>query len=265
MLAQNVEIIDIAPAQYERMSGLIPPAPAQRQGLFVFTAGNALFHAVHTARGPLEGLRFRGPAHLPELARETGADYVVCLDRGALRRLTNEAQTQIRLDDPLTLQGLACYNALRGEMGAGLHIYPDPFRLVPKIPGRFMRLAQKLMVRDLLAMAVVFDDDGSVWGSLILELRDGEVAFISTTDFLEPVSLKGNATDADQLIRRLEERRGRPGLALFCDTRAFRHILHHPRPLWALQQCVRRGWVRLKPCPLRLRLLLRRAASLRTG
>jgi hypothetical protein len=262
MLSRDVEIIDIDPEQYERVARLIPGMP-RRQGLFLFYTGNRLLRAVHSRLGPLDGVAFHGPERLDALAREHGADYVVCVERGALNRIAADAQAAVRFEDPLSPQGLAFYNALRNELGAGLNIFPDPLQKPPRVPARLKQLSRAFFAHDLLALFVVFDDNG-VWASLIMEIRNREIVFLSTTDHLEPLELEGLGQEAmaQHILNRLRERRGRADLALFCDGAAFRHIIRHPAPAAALLRLDRLGWVRLNPCPPGFRALLGPASKL---
>lgn len=262
MLSRDVEILDIDPEQYERIVRLFPAA-RQRQGLFLFYSGNRLMRAVHTQRGPIENVKFHGPERLKDQAREHGVDYVVCVERDALSRIAADAQAAVRFEDPLSLQGMACYNALRNELDAGLSIYPDLLRGLPRASARLAGAARRMLAEDLLALLVVFDDNARVWASLILEIRNGEIVLITTTDHLEPLEIGGLTQEAaaQRILQRLQERRGHAGLGIFCDRVAFRHIIRHPAPAAALLRLARLGWVNIHPCPAKFHALLRQASK----
>jgi hypothetical protein len=264
MLAKNVEIIDIDPDQHERFFGMLPQGGPKKHGLIVFYSENRVFHAVHTKKGPIDGVAFRGPEHLAELAEIFGADYVICLEKNAIRRVAADAQCAVLFDDPLSAQAAAVYSALKREIGSGIHIYPDPFRRIPAAPPAIMRLARRFLLRNSLGMIVVFDDSLNVWISLILELQRGEISLISTTDFLEPLDCGDMGFDerAALMVRRLEQKRGRPTIGIFCDRAVFEHIKNHPRPVLTLLRMARLGWIRFNPFPSSLRILLRAATML---
>ena len=264
MLAKNVQIIDIDPDQHERFFATLPRGGPKKHGLIVFYSENRVFHAVHTKTGPVEGVAFRGPEHLAELAECYSADYVICLEKNALKRVTADAQCAVLFDDPLSAQAAAAYAALKREIGSGIHIYPDPFRRIPAAPPAAMRLARRFLLKKSLAIFVVFDDSMDVRMSLILELQRGEISLISTTDFLEPLDCSGMGFDerAALMVRRLEQKRGRPTVGIFCDRAVFEHIKNHPRPVFALLKMARLGWIRFNPFPSRLRMLLKAATML---
>lgn len=266
MLAKNVEIIDIEPGQHERLFSLFTPgrAAGKKHGLVLFYSDNRLFHAVHTKYGPvMDVLKFRGPAHLRELAEERKVDFIVCMERNVLRRIAADAQSAVLFDDPLSAQGLAVYDALKRELGGGLHIYPDPLARLPRIPPSAARIGRKLFLGNTLVIAAVFDEAGDVWTSMIIEFRNAEISLITTTDFLEPMDdLKGLSVEeaARKLVHRLEQKRGRPAVGLFCDREAFAHIVNHPKPVTALLHLAKLGWIRIHPFPARLRMLVRFAS-----
>lgn len=260
MLSSNVEIIDIAPDQYERVMKLLnPPRGVRGAGLILFYSGSRLLHAVHTRKGPGVPVQFFGPQRLNELAAQHDADWVVCLERNAIKRLAAATQSGIDFADPFTAQGQTLLRALGAELGAGIHAWPDPAPALNQIKSGIPAIISKLTCKKFVLAAFVFDDYEGLWASLILEFRDNEIVFISTSDLLEPLDLSGKSMEqrVALLLGRCAERRGPAHLGLFCDRHAFMHIVCHPSPARALAQCVRNGWVTLGPCPWRMRLAIR--------
>lgn len=268
MLSPDVEIIDIDPNQYSRVFEVLVPQHAPRQGLILFYSGSRLVHTVHTRKGPGIAVSFHGPMHLREIAIDHAVDYVICVERKAVRRLAANAQAGVAMADPFTLQGRAVLQAVQAELGSGVHVWPDPAPFLARIPQSMPRLLRRLLPPDLRLAAAVFDDDGgSLWASLILEVRNREITLISTSDMLEPLDMVGKTREEQEslLLARLSERRGPADVGVFCDRRVLIHLAHHPRPAQALVQMVRRGWVRVSPCPWRYRLALRLLPRLLRG
>lgn len=262
MLAKDIEITDIDPRQYEnaleaaRSSGRLgfdAGAPA----LIVFYHENRAVHAVHSKHGPLEKLNFRGPEKLDALAREHGVDRVVCLETGALRRMSADAQTRIRWEQPLWDQLLAARAALKREWGSGVHLYPDPLALVPDIPDLPLQLFRWLLPARVSIAVVAFDGD-SVWTSLLFEIDEGEVTRVSTTASLEPLDLAGMGLEqkARAIHRAAAARRPPHTTGLYMERTAFRQLISHPRPVSCLARLVRRKWVAVTPFPNRMRVFL---------
>jgi len=262
MLARDVEILDIDPEQYERIAGLFDTGGAQKSGLILFYSDNRLLHAVHTKKGPLDGVTFNGPERLRELAERYEADFVLCLEKNALRRMAADAQAKLLFDDPMSLQLLTLHAAFDREFGAGIHIYPDPFAGLPKIPQPALKLIRRFVLVDSLIMRVVFDEGGSVWTSAIAEIKNSEISFLTTTDYLEPLELAGMSFEeaAAKINSSLERKRGRATIAVFLEKDALAHIIKHPKPVSTAFRLARRGWIMMRPFPSRLRLLARFAA-----
>lgn len=260
MLSKDVEIVDIDPNQYARAVRFLAPDQGVRgPGLILFYSGSRLFHAVHTRKGTDVSVAFHGPHHLDSLAAQQGVEWVVCLERNAIKRLAAAAQAGVKFADPFSEQGRAVLRALGAELGAGIHVWPDPGPVLARIQSGIPRLLQRLIPRDMRIFAGVFDDDGGIWASVILEIRNCEVVFISTSDMIEPLGLAGK-TQAERtaiILQRLAEQRGPAQLGLFCDQSTFMHVARHPRPAAALARFVRLGWVALGPCPWRMRVALR--------
>jgi len=260
MLSKNVEIVDIDPNQYARVARLLSPEQGVRgPGLILFYSGSRLFHAVHTRKGTDVSVAFHGPLHLHSLAAQEGVEWVVCLERNAVKRLAAAAQSGVKFADPFSEQGRAVLRALGGELGAGIHVWPDPGPMLARMQAGMPPVLRRLIPMDIRIVVGVFDDEGGLWASLILELKNGEAVFISTSDMLEPLGLAGKseAERAAIMLTRLAEQRGPAQMGLFCDRRTFMHLARHPRPAAALARFVRLGWVALGPCPWRIRLALR--------
>ena len=176
-----------------------------------------------------------------------------------MRRVAAGVQAAVALADPLGVQGYAALQAVRRELGSGVHVWPDPAPVLERISAPVPPLIKRFLPANLRVFAAVFDDDGGLWASLVLEVRKREITLISTSDMLEPLDLAGKTRDeqAALMLERFAERRGPADVGLFCDRQVLMHLARAPRPVHALARLARLGWVRLDPCPARFRLALR--------
>jgi len=258
VISKDIKIIDIDPDQYERAVDFFRKKPrAEKKTLIIFYQENRVIHAVHSKKGPVELKNFRGPQNLKPLAQEHAVDNVVCLERGALHRFTAGAQSRIRADQPLMEQILAAREPFDREWNAGIHVYPDPFAAIPRLPDFALKAARALLPKRIMAVLAVFDRD-DVWTSLIVEIKDGEATLLTTTDTLQPLSLDGldQQRKANRLLDALAHLHGRATVGVFMDRACFEHIAAHPKPLAAFARLVRLKWVFVRPFPNRLRFIL---------
>jgi len=264
LLSKDIRVIDIDPDQLERVVETFRKTPRpQKKTLIIFYQGNKVIHAVHSRKGPVAISGFRGPQNLKHFQHEFGVDRVVCLERGALHRFTAAAQTRIRTDQTLLEQIIAGKEPLEREWGSGISVYPDPFASIPRLPDSAFNVLRLLLPRKVTAIFSVFDRN-DIFASAIVEMKNGEITFVSTTDRLQPLVLDGNMhRKADLLVSALVKSHGRPTLGIFMDKAGFEHIVAHPRPLYALARLVKLKWVLIRPFPNRLRLLLALAPFLK--
>lgn len=265
MLSADVQVVDINPDHIGYFAAaLMPTAPAAPSTLFVFYEGNRLIHAVHNRRGPLPDLRFHGVQRLDTLAATHGADTVVCIERGALPRLSTVIANRVRWDEPYLFQLLALADGVRGEMGAGIHVHP-PLKKLPKITPGGVNFVSRFLPREALFTLVVFDDDGGVKASLIVGAKGAEIDLVTTTETLGPLDTAG--LPPEERARRINEAAGKtlrkPTASFFMDDDVFRHLCAHPRPLAAVRRLHSAGWLTINPFPLKLKLLLGVAGLLR--
>jgi len=266
MLAKDINIVDIDPFQYENAWGALgrPAGKLTEPALVVFYHENRLVLAVHTEKGPVDNVKFRGPRNLDLLAGEHGVRRVICLETGALRRVASNAQARLKFDQTLWEQLIACKAAAKTELGAGIHIYPDPFKALPRLPDFALKALKWVFPRKTLVSLVVFDGD-EIWTSLILGVRGGEICLVATSDSLEPMDLKGKNFKArvDRIGGRLAERWGKPTAGFYMDRVAFEQLIAGPKPLQALARLTAGRWIFVKPFPQRLKLIFSLAKLLK--
>lgn len=265
MLAKDVKVIDIDPDHVERAMATIQSRPAaEKTTLIVFYSENRAVHAVHSKKGPVRIEDFRGPNNLKPLAEKYGADRVVCVQRGSVRRALAGAQARIKPEHTLLEQIIAGKEPFEREWGNGIHVYPDPLAGIPRVPDFALRALRLFLPKKMLLMVVVYERE-KIWTSLVLGVSGGEVSMVSTTDTLQPVSLEG--LDAQQKAARLaaalQRRHGRPTVCVFMDRASFEHLAAHPHPVSAFARLLDRKWALVRPFPRRMRLLLAIAALLK--
>lgn len=265
MLSADVEIVDINPDHVGYFASVlmpralaVPAAPQRPATLFVFYEGNRLIHAVHNRRGPMPGLRFHGVHRLDTLTRAHGVDSVVCIERTALPRLSTVIANRVRWDDPFLFQLLAFVDGVRGETGSGIHFYPSLKGKVPRVTPGMVNFITRFLPREALYTFVVFDDEGGVWGSVIIGAAGAEVDLITTTEALGNINTAG--LPLEERVQRINTAVDRvlrtPTASFFMDDDVFRHLCAHPRPLAAVRRLHSSGWLTVQPFPLKLKLLL---------
>ncbi|MEW6200380.1 MAG: hypothetical protein AB1546_00265 [bacterium] len=259
MLAENLRAIDINPDHIERlMSDLFPDPPAKPEGIIIFYEGNQLLHAVHSRRGPMKKINFLGPQSTEEIARTEKAEFVICIEKNTLPKIATNFQSHIHWDDPYLFQLIPIIRAVRGEIGSNIHIYPDITRKIPRIPDKLLKLLPRILPRRAIFSIVIFDADGTVWTSLIIGTTGAEISLITTTEALEP--LAADPIPFSRKIIRINRAIAKilqpPTASIFMDREIFRHLCAHPRPISELLKLHSKGWLRIQPFPIRLRILL---------
>lgn len=260
MLAKDVQIVDIAADHVEHLGELMRRGKARRpDGVILFYEENRVLHAVHTRKGPMELRSFEGPRRLGVVADAEKVEFVLALERGAVRRMAAAAQSRIRWDDPFTLQVMALLTAFRMENGHTIHVYPEPKKPMPKPGAWAVRWARRLLRREKLFALIVYNDAGDgVWFSAITKWKEAEVTLLTTVESLHEAPLE-NGTPAKRNARMLERIRevwGPVAGAVFMERAVFAHIVNSERPLSALRRAIRSGWAQARPFPLLWRVVL---------
>jgi hypothetical protein len=260
VLSKDVQIVDMDASHVEHLGSMLRRGrPVKPDGMILFYEENRVLHAIHTRTGPKEIRSFEGPRRLESVARAENVDFVVALERGALRRIAAGAQSRIRWDDPLTLQALALFTAFDKENSHTVHIYPAPKAMRPRPDAWMARWAKRLLRREQLYAVIVYDEAGEdVWFSMLTRWKDGECILLTTTDSLHPFSLKGTpeARRNRATLERIREVWGPATGALFMDRTAFAFFVAHDRPLTALREMLQRGWAQARPIPFLFRVVL---------
>jgi len=266
LLAADLHAVDINPEHIERLYGeLFPEAPAPQESIIIFYEANQLLHAVHSHRGPMKKFHFPGPQNIEEIARSEKVDRVICIEKNTLPKLTTNFQSRIRWNDPYLFQLIPIIEAVRGEIGSNIHIYPRIAQKIPPIPKRLLKYLPRIMPKRSLFALVILDADGTVWTSLIIGTTGSEISLITTTEALEPLAVDN--IPIERKIRRINRAIAKifhpPTASIFFDRETFRHLCAHPRPISALLNLHSKGWIHIQPFPLRLRILLTLASFLK--
>lgn len=259
MLAKDVQITGIDPAQYERLVVAARSALPEKKDrtLIVFFQENRVSHAVHSERGPLDSVDFKGPGSLERLAAEHSVDRVICVESGAVRRVFTKAQASLKHSQPLWEQMLACRTALMMEMNSGIHVYPDPFKAMPVVPDFIIRLFRMLVPGEFLLTAVAMDR-GRVWTSLLVAFEKGEISLVTTTDSLEGMDreFQDMRSAAAAVTAGTISKWGQPTTGAYMEKVAFEQLISSPKPLYEFADLVKKRWIYMKPFPLRLKVAI---------
>lgn len=259
MLAKDVQITGIDPVQYEHLVGAFEPfmPDGGERLLIVFFQENRVLHAVHSERGPVETVDFKGPGSLERLATEHNVDRVVCIESGAVRRIFTKAQASLKYSQSLWEQILSCRTAFKMELNSGIYVFPDPFRSIPEIPDFVLRLFRMFVPEEMVLVAGVMDS-GRVWTSLVVGLDKGEVSLVTTTDSLEGMGeeFQDLRTAAGIIAGGTAARWGTPTAGVFMERAAFEQLLASSKPLYTFADLVRKQWIYMNPFPVRLKIAL---------
>ncbi len=260
MISKDITIVDIDPIQYEHLLSAFATRPHRDVGprLIIFYRDNRVIHAVHSEKGPVTLARFAGPSHLAAIARENAVASVVCLEEGFLKRFTTSVQSQIRFDQTGWEQFAVLRSAFEKELGAGLHIHPNPFATFPAVPDFIVKTLKKLLPRRTMIVIAAFDGK-SVWTSAIAEFNNFEMTLLTTTDGLGPITIDENmstAAKANAVTSAVRKTWGTPTSGFYMDRIAFEQIAASGKPLKTFLRLHKRNWITITPLPGRLKVAL---------
>ena len=228
----------------------------------VIVAGARARGAIDPASAPLPGV---GPGQLAAYAKALGVGAVIVIERGLLATLSAEIEGALRMDQDGVAQALVALRALKKHAGAGLWTEPPLLELVPAPAIEPLQRTFDLLVPDRSALvAYVIEDDRSRVHTSIIAVKDGGKIVRAAThraiaDLVPETAL---ARDWEKSYKRVlaavEERFGKPALALFIERATLMKVMTGPSDQLARELNAKR--VVIDPSPAWLYGLLGGAA-----
>lgn len=219
------------------------------------------------AAAPTPGL---DGASLAAWAKALGVAALVAVDRELVGKLSGEIEAALRLDQDPVAQGLVALRALRRHAGDGVWTEPPLLELLPAPAFEPLQKTFDLLVPDRSALVayVIEDDRRAVHASIIAVKDGGDLVRVAThraiDDLVPEAALARSWDDKDRGYRRVlaavEERFGKPSLALFLERAALERVLTGPSDQLARELNGKR--VAIDPAPAWLLGLLGGATAL---
>jgi hypothetical protein len=272
MIAEEVRILDIDPAHWANLIGLIAerevalPLRAPTFALVLTRDGQAV-KAIHSARGVVRGYRLPASGKAADVAKDLGADRVAVFDVDLFSRIFDAGQRTLAFGADLADQVAAMWNAGSAAARAEIAWHPGPpIDGRPIVVPRIRRWLARVWPDGRTVVFAVFDE-GTVHTSLILGKQEGRVELVTTLAGIDTTGLVPSRwrTEHRAILARVAKAHGRPVLGLFLSRRTFQEMRAGRRPLRYLLEAHRRGTAVIAPFPFRLRVLLRLATEFGLG
>jgi hypothetical protein len=160
-------------------------APAAGTLVIVRADDGRVLKAVHTLRGRVRDLEYRGPQDLERVAVLYGARRALEIREGTPEELAEHlAQRLVRGDDYVT-QWLVLARIVRELTEAGkVHSWPRPLGDVPVPTAGMVRRALDVVLPDEHVAVVVLWEGVEVWTSAVLRRRGGDIDLCAGPDLL---------------------------------------------------------------------------------
>jgi hypothetical protein len=242
VISPDVEILDIdgeAWGNLVRLLHLAPPEVVDQAGgpggggspAVLFLLGGRPVKGAFVGGGtfPTHDLEWSGPASLARIRRKLGAPLLLAAEEGRLAEVLATAEGRLRHADDLVAQGLMLGTALRGAVGRGFYLDPDPLHGFPIPTYDTVQRTFDALFADGRSIALFVLDGKAVHASVILQKEHGDVTRVATHDALGGIHVGSTlAATHRQLVQRLRRSFAEPALAATLDLRTWRRIERGP-------------------------------------
>jgi len=224
--------------------------------LYIIFENNTLVHVFHSQKGPLNNFIFKGPLKLDAIALNEEVDFVICVDKNAIRRFTSDIQSKIYAHQSFSDQLNIISACFKKENNNGIYIYPDPLSKIPKLPDYSLNLLN-ILIPPSFFVSLVIMENGIIHSSALIKFKDKEIEFLSTTDSIMPIELNSSDDSAniDVINKAIIRKFGNITAGIYLDRAGLDHVLSDKYPVSSLADLVRSKWAFIKPFPSRLRLI----------
>jgi len=232
MISRDIAVVDVHPEHWTNLiRGPAGKTPAGGNGWLVLVHhDNRVIHAVLGGQ-PLPRLLGRPVDDLASLRHRFQAGRVVCIEKDFMRRTHARFDSSLSYDMDYVEQLLTMVAAFRKERGSGLRVDPPtPPGPVPPF-GLLQFLFDRLWPDNTsIVLYVVDEEHESLWTSLILRKRRGDLDLLTTDLHLGDSGLAPAdwRTDRLRLLAELTARVAPAYLACFCTRDAWARWLAAP-------------------------------------
>jgi hypothetical protein len=232
MISREIAVVDVHPEHWTNfIRGPLEKPPAEGNGWLVLVHhDNRVIHAVLGGK-PLPELLGQSVDDLAALRHSFQASRVVCLEKDFMRRTHTRFDSGLSYDMDYVEQLLTMVAAFRKERGSGLRVDPP----TPPGPVPPFSLVQFLFNRlwpdnTSIVLYVIDEEKESIWTSLILRKRRGDLDLLTTDLHLGDSGLAPMDWRADRLrlLSDLSARVAPPYLAFFSKRDAWAGWLATP-------------------------------------
>ncbi len=261
MLAEDVRFVDVDESHWRRLLDLVSDDFRHRTRkaiLLLIVEGDRIVKAIHSRQGTLKGYATVLTSNLEALAAREKVDVVWVVERGAIPELFGRADARW---DPHRPYFDTLFDVARGFT----EIYGDRIRrhpplALPTVPPEHLGHAIEWAIPDdRTYLFYVFSDPKTVWTSLVLRKRKGEVDLVTTHDTLvrDGFAITDWRADVPRLLAAIGRKWGSPFAGLFLDLPMLEQIRAAEKPIHDLIRATQTGEVLLTPYPVRLKMLFR--------
>lgn len=259
MISRDIAVVDVHPRHWTNFirGPLEKPAGQKKEWLVLVHHDNRVVHAVVGGK-PRPELLGTPVDDLAALRHRFQASRVVCVEKDFMRRTHTRFDSSLTYDMDYVEQLLTMVAAFRKERGSGLRMDPPsppgpvpPFGLVQFL---FNRLWPD---NSSIILYVTDEEEKSVWTSLILRKRRGDLDLLTTDLHLGPAGLDPKNWKADRLrLSQVVASRVAPlYLACFASLSAWKSWHGAPLGSATLSHLRSAGELVLEPFPRRLEVL----------
>lgn len=229
-----------------------------KKRLTIVYQGTKVLKAYHSEKGSiLENFQWIGPKGLEEVACQEDVDMVTAVERSAISRIMANFQAKIDMKDDYAKQMFSIGDALRDEIGNGLHFYPEQ-----KIPNFKYETAQqifKILTQDDSTLVFYVFEGNEVWTSSIAGIKDGNVDLYTTHDTLvaDGFALTDWRKDYRRINDAIASKFRAPSVGFYTDLKSLARIMKSKKPVRALDNARKAKDVIIDPLPTRIKAVLK--------
>lgn len=258
MLAENVLVIDTDARHWINLLKLFQKDDRPAYSILLcLLDGDRCIKAIHSEKGPLWGFAFPGKDELAKAAELAGAEYVLCLPRGALQEIFYRGQINVRPTDDYVQQILTIVTGVHEALKERAIWYPEkPYSFEPPSFEKIRKLFDSAWPDGTTVGFFVFEGT-TPYTSLILGKESGQISLITSLDALGMADQSLDFRMAANTFGEMIAQRFSPlHTALFIELSALNELRAGAYPLSYLHLAEKRGRALLWPKPFKLRLML---------
>lgn len=248
---------------------LVPPRVRERPPWALIVVERSplrIVKAIVTGRGSIAApLRALDAAAIAACTKALGVAATVVIERELVGELSEEIESALRMDQDFVAQGLIALRALRRRAGDGVWTDPPLLELLPAPAYEPLQRTFDLLVPDRTALAayVIEDDRSRVHASVIAVKEGGDIVRAGThraiADLVpEAAFARGWERGYQRVLGAIEERFGKPSIALFLERATLMRVMTGPSDQLAREVTAKR--LVIDPAPAWLLGLLGSAA-----